>query len=127
MTNAKDYSSAVIARVEKGFSPLAVSDLLARGVMFVAVIDDAVVGTASFDGLLVRTVFIDPACQGHGIGRALMADVERAAVEKGIRVLSVRSSITAEPFYAKLGFSSVRDNHHGDERTIVMERPLCIP
>ena len=53
-----------------------------------------------------------------------MAEVERAAVETGTQVLTVRSSITAEPFYAKLGFSSVRDNDHGEERTIVMERPL---
>ena len=123
-TNAKDYSEAVIARIEQGFSPAAVSDLLVRRIMFVAVIDDAVVGTASFDGRLVRTVFIDPAYQGRGIGRALMAEVERAAVERGIQVLTVRSSITAEPFYTKLGFSAVRDNYHGEERTIVMERPL---
>jgi hypothetical protein len=38
--------------------------------------------------------------------------------------LSVPSSITAEAFYAKLGFVPVRDVHHGTERTILMERRL---
>jgi hypothetical protein len=35
---------------------------------------------------------------------------------------SVPSSVTAESFYAKLGFNAVRDSYHGEERTIVMER-----
>jgi len=34
-------------------------------------------------------------------------------------------SITAEAFYAKLGFNAVRDSYHGDERTIIMERWLA--
>lgn len=123
-TNAKDYSEAVIARVEQSFSPAAVSDLLERRLVFVAINNDSIVGTASLDGQVVRTVFVDPQCQGRGIGRALMAEVERAAVERDVAVLAVPSSVTAEPFYAKLGFKSVRDSYHGEERTIVMERPL---
>ena len=39
-------------------------------------------------------------------------------------MLTVPSSVTAEPFYAKLGFRPVRDSYHGEERTIIMERPL---
>jgi GNAT superfamily N-acetyltransferase len=123
-TNARDYPETVIARVEQSFSPAAVSDLLQRRLVFVAINNDVVVGTASLDGKVVRTVFIDPRCQGRGIGRALMAEVERAAVERGVAVLAVPSSVTAEPFYAKLGFKAVRDSFHGEERTIIMERSL---
>ena len=114
----------MIARVEQSFSPAAVSNLLKSRLVFVAVDHDSVVGTASLDGRVVRTVFIDPGYQGRGIGRALMAEVERAAAERGITVLAVPSSVTAEPFYAKLGFNPVRDSYDGEERTIVMERPL---
>lgn len=123
-TNAKDYSAEVIAHVERGFSPSAVSDLLAQRLVFVAINDDNVVGTASLDGRVVRTVFIEPSWQGRGIGRALMTEVARAAVERAVAILAVPSSVTAEPFYAKLGFTPVRDTYHGEERTIVMERPL---
>ena len=123
-TNAKDYPEAVIARVEQSFSPAAVSDLLKHRLVFVAVNNDTIVGTASLDGQVVRTVFVDPRCQGRGIGRALMAEVERVAIERDIAVLAVPSSVTAEPFYAKLGFNAVRDSFYGEERTIVMERPL---
>jgi len=123
-TNASDYSEAVIARVAQHFSPETVCGLLAQRLVFVAVHDESVIGTASLDGRVVRTVFIDPRWQGRGIGRALMAEVERVAVERRVAVLSVPSSVTAEPFYAKLGFVSVRDIYEGEERTIVMERPL---
>lgn len=123
-TNARDYTAAVIARVERSFSPAAVLDLLDRRMVLVAVDDGRIVGTASLDGQVVRTVFIAPEYQGRGIGRALMAEVERVASEREVTVLTVPSSITAEPFYAKLGFKAVRDEYHGDERTIVMERQL---
>jgi GNAT superfamily N-acetyltransferase len=126
-TNAKDYPDAVIARVEQSFSPAAIVVLLERRDVFVAVEHDRIVGTASLDGRVVRTVFIEPRYQGRGIGRALMAEVERSAVENGVAVLAVPSSVTAERFYAKLGFRSVRDSYHGEERTIVMERLLLRP
>ena len=123
-TSARDYSEEVIARVEQSFSPVAVSDLLARRLVFVAICDDTVIGTASLDGRVVRTVFIEPGWQGRGIGRALMAEVECMAIERGVTILAVPSSVTAEPFYAKLGFAPIRDSYHGEERTIIMERPL---
>jgi GNAT superfamily N-acetyltransferase len=123
-TNAKDYSEAVIARVEASFSPRAVLDLLGRRTVFVALVENRIVGTASLDGEVVRTVFILPEYQGRGIGRALMARVELAAIASNVKILAVPSSVTAEHFYAKLGFRAVRDSYHGEERTIVMERSL---
>jgi len=36
----------------------------------------------------------------------------------------VPSSITAAGFYRKLGFVFVRDEFHGDERTIIMKKDI---
>ena len=126
-TNAKDYTDEIIARVEQNFSPDAVLALMARRTVFVATIGNHVVGTASLDGSAVRTVFVAPDVQARGIGKLLMAEVERIARERDIQVLTVPSSVTAETFYARLGFKAVRDSYHGDERTIIMERPLDDP
>ncbi|MCV9937704.1 GNAT family N-acetyltransferase [Boseaceae bacterium BT-24-1] len=123
-TNAKDYSEAVIQRVEQSFPPEAVLDLMERRTMFVAMLKGRIVGTASLDGRVVRSVFVEPKSQGLGVGRLLMAQVEQAATEGGVEILAVPSSVTAEPFYTKLGFRAVRDSYHGEERTIVMERAL---
>lgn len=123
-TNAKDYTPETIARIEKSFSPAAVQELISKRKVFVAVLGQQIVGTASLDGKVIRSVFVAPNAQGRGIGRQLMAEVERDAREAGITALVVPSSVTAEQFYAKLGFKAVRDSYYGDERTIIMERHL---
>ena len=123
-TNAKDYTGQIIERVERSFSPSAVLQLIGKRTVFVATVGNRVVGTASLDESVVRTVFVAPDAQAQGIGKLLMAEVERIARERNIPSLTVPSSVTAEPFYARLGFKAVRDSYYGDERTIIMERSL---
>ena len=123
-SNAQDYPADVIARVASNFTPEAVLTLLARRVVLVAVQGEVIVATAALDANVVRSVFVNPALQGQGIGRLLMTEIELRARESGVTVLSVPSSLTAEPFYTKLGFHSVRDVYHGNERTLVMEKAL---
>lgn len=123
-TNAKDYTDEIIERVERSFSPGAVRQLIGKRTVFVAAIGSRIVGTASLDGSVIRTVFVAPDVQGRGVGKRLMAEVERTARERNIPSLTVPSSVTAETFYARLGFSAVRDSYYGNERTIIMERSL---
>lgn len=123
-TNARDYPSGIIERVEQSFSPDAVRELIRQRRAFVAVTGRHIVGTASLDSGWVRTVFVEPGVQGKGVGRLLMGEVERAAREAGLMTLAVPSTVTAEPFYANLGFKAVRDSYYGEERTIIMERSL---
>ena len=114
----------MIARVASNFTPDAVLALLQRRVVLVATEDQLIVATAALDGNVVRSVFVNPALQGQGIGRLLMIEIELRAREAGVTVLSVPSSLTAQAFYAKLGFHNVRDVYHGNERTLVMEKAL---
>ncbi|AWM92964.1 GNAT family N-acetyltransferase [Pseudomonas sp. 31-12] len=123
-SNAQDYSPDIIAQVEKSFSIESVRALLSQRQVFVATIENRVVATASLDRDVVRSVFVDPTHQGRGLGRQLMATIESIATEAKIEVLRVPSSITAEAFYFKLGFRKVRDEFHGAERTLIMERRL---
>jgi N-acetylglutamate synthase-like GNAT family acetyltransferase len=126
-TNAKDYTKEIIERVEHSFSPSAVLQLMSSRTVFVATLDGRVVGTASLDGNVVRTVFVAPDVQVRGIGKLLMAEIESTARARNIPMLAVPSSVTAETFYARLGFRAARDSYHGDERTIIMERSLDDP
>ena len=123
-TNAKDYTHEIIERVERSFSPSAVRELIGKRTVLVATAGSRVVGTASLDGSVVRTVFVAPNAQSQGVGKLLMAEVERTARERNIHSLTVPSSVTAEPFYARLGFNAVRNEYYGDERTIIMVRSL---
>jgi GNAT superfamily N-acetyltransferase len=123
-SNARDYGPETIARVARSFIPDEVSVQIAGRQVFVAMASDCLVGTASRDGAIVRAVFVVPGAQGRGIGRALMGAVERAAVAAGIATLTLQSSLTATGFYGRLGYRAVRENLHGEERTIVMEKRL---
>lgn len=123
-TNAEDYSADVIAQVEKGFAPESVRKLIERRKVFVAMQGEDITGTASLDGNVVRSVFVDPVYQGRGIGRQLMQEIHGTAASAGVKVLRVPSSITAEKFYAALGYQKIRDEFYGAERTIVMEKRM---
>jgi N-acetylglutamate synthase-like GNAT family acetyltransferase len=123
-TNAKDYTPDIIARVELSFSSAAVERLIDQRDVFVAEMDNRVVGTASLDGQALRTMFVLPDVQGRGIGRLLVQRIERVARERQLAILTVPATVTAEAFYARLGFTAVREAYHGEERTIVMERVL---
>ena len=54
-----------------------------------------------------------------------MTAIEALARAMASPRLLVPSSVTAEGFYARLGFVALRDEWHGAERTIVMEKPLA--
>ncbi|AUY36548.1 GNAT family N-acetyltransferase [Pseudomonas soli] len=121
-SNSRDYPAEVIAQVEQSFSPAAVSALLDSRMVFVAVNQNELLGTASLDGEVVRTVFVAPIHHRTGVGKRLMEAVHAAAIRAGVTALSVPSSITAQGFYARLGYRKLRDEFHGVERTIVLEK-----
>jgi predicted N-acetyltransferase YhbS len=125
-TNSRDYAPEIIARVERSFGPDAIASLMEGRLMFTAERAGRIAGTASLDKATVQTVFVAPDVQGLGVGRSLMSAVMAAARARGIEVLSVRSTVTAEAFYARLGFKAVRDVWYGDERTIMMECKLVV-
>ncbi|WP_175649971.1 GNAT family N-acetyltransferase [Pseudomonas sp. Marseille-P9899] len=121
-SNSQDYPPDVIAQVEQSFAPDVITAQLLKRRVFVAVLGEAIIGTASLDGDVVRSVFVDPVHQKGGIGRHLMDVIHATAARAGVKALRVPSSITAERFYATLGYQKIRDAFHGAERTIVMEK-----
>ncbi|UVL83864.1 GNAT family N-acetyltransferase [Pseudomonas sp. B21-028] len=123
-SNSQDYPPDVIAQVEQSFSAEAITIQLTKRMVFVALLGENVIGTAGLDGDVVRSVFVDPAHQKGGIGRHLMDVIHTTATSAGIGAVRVPSSITAERFYTALGYQKVRDEFHGAERTIVLEKQL---
>ena len=123
-SNALDYPPDVIARVEQSFAAPQILGLIIQRQVYVAILDGAVVATASLDQQVIRSVFVAPGHQGTGIGKQLMARIESVAGQHGLQELRVPSSITAEGFYARLGFEKIRDEFHGAERTVIMLKHL---
>lgn len=124
ITNAVDYPPHVIAVVIEPFTPQHVLGHLTDRQVFVAVDNCKIVGTASLDGRVIRSVYVDPNNQGTGIGGKLMDAVEGLARHQHLDSVSVSSSITAQEFYRRRGFVFLRDEYHGDEHMIIMKKYL---
>jgi GNAT superfamily N-acetyltransferase len=123
-SNALDYPQAVIERLVPEFAPARIAERLGRWLVLVATGEDGIIGTASLDGASVRAVFVAPTAQGRGVGRRLMDHVEQVALERRIAILGLRSSLTAEGFYRRRGFTSLREETRDGERHIIMEKTL---
>jgi putative acetyltransferase len=55
----------------------------------------------------IGAVYVHVDCQGLGIASALLDEMEKEAVARGVTCLSTEASITARPFFAKRGFETV--------------------
>ena len=78
----------------------------------VATQHEAILGFASIDitKFTVVNVFVAPENMRQGIGRALMAELERVAVDAGLDELELQAAGGAIEFYKKLGYSGEGDD-----------------
>jgi putative acetyltransferase len=107
---ARDYPSRVI----EAWAPLPITDAYLDRflrnhdgeIRLIAEIDGEAVGIGAIviAGSELRACYVAPSAARRGVGSALVAEIERIARDHGVRYLQVESSITAEPFYAALGY-----------------------
>ena len=110
--NSRDYSDGVISSLVEYYSPETMVEDSRSRCIYVAIQENAVVGTASLANSGSRqspncyalAVFVLPELHGQGVGTQLMAAVELEARELGATRITVPASITANEFYQKLGY-----------------------
>lgn len=102
--NRKDYSEKIINNMYSMFTPEYIVSLSEKRKVLVAVSEDTIVGTASLEQDTIYTVFVDKQHHNLSIGRNLINFIERFALDSGITLLKLPSSITAQRFYEKLGY-----------------------
>ena len=69
--------------------------------------DGHVAGTGTIVDGHVKRVFIDPACQGMGIGTTIMDHLERLARDTGRETVALDASLPAKRFYDRRGYQVV--------------------
>jgi len=76
----------------------------------VAVADDGtIVGfcIALPEQALLRALYVHPACNGQGVGRELLRDMEARCRALGVKVLELNASHNAEAFYRRCGYETL--------------------
>ena len=131
--NSNDYGIERVKKMAEDFTVEKLQNSLSkRKKVFVALIDDNVVGTAgidkswySDDEYWILTVFVKPENHGQGIGKKLIGKIEEYATTLPIKKLVIPASITAHEFYYKLGYRYKDEKKElNDEDMYIMEKNL---
>ncbi len=59
----------------------------------------------------VRFVAVEEACQGKGLGKLVMNEVEKIAISRGDTLLILHAREVALPFYKKQGYELIEKSH----------------
>jgi N-acetylglutamate synthase-like GNAT family acetyltransferase len=125
-SNAADYDAATIEAICKNFTPALVLEKMAARDVFVAHTPDGdLCGTISLGNGKLHSLFVDPDRQRAGMGRQLVVYLEQHARRSGLRELHLSSSLTARPFYARLGYQDIRFEPCPDGSTWLMMKALA--
>ena len=119
--NIKDHGKEVIDKIAKHFTEEEIKiNFPKRLKCFVAINNGKVVGTASLDNMkemygvyiddnkdryIILTVFIREENQHQGIGRKLLTEVEKYALQIDAKELIIPASVYGYEFYKKLGYN----------------------
>jgi putative acetyltransferase len=126
-SNSADYAPAIIELMCANFEPDKVLERMAARDVFAAVDDGDIIGTVSFSlpRAKLYSLFIDPRFQGAGTGRRLVAHIEQHAAGLRCSSLQLSASITARPFYERLGYATLKfEERIDDGSTWLMSKSL---
>jgi ribosomal protein S18 acetylase RimI-like enzyme len=76
--------------------------------------DGRCVAIGALDAASIKRVYVDPYCQGAGVGEILMQALENEAQRRGHRRVSLEASPSSVPFYERRGYVVL-----GDERLVI--------
>ena len=83
-------------------------------IRLVAELDGEPVGIGALfpDKSQLDAVYVLPSAARKGVGTALVREIERIAIERGVKQLHLDASLNAEPFYLAMGYEVVERGEH---------------
>ena len=61
----------------------------------------------SESNIKLRQMAVDSSKQGKGIGRVLVEEAERSAIDKGFKRMILHARVPAQGFYSKMGYNPI--------------------
>jgi GNAT superfamily N-acetyltransferase len=101
------YQPDEISAWTSGHAPPRYLQVIVEHLVFVALIEDTVVGFSEFDAGTgeVCAIFVAPARVRQGIGRRLLQTIETNAIRQGVERLHLQASLNSIGFYQAQGFT----------------------
>ena len=121
ISNARDYPSAVLEDLIAHRQPQDILLQAAETHFYVAAEKGRIIACGAIGRkhacCCLYSVFVHPSHQGKGIGTAIVEMLEKDAYAAQAGCIEVPASITALPFYRKLGYG-FRDSRELDENDL---------
>ena len=125
-TNIKDYSADLIENYVNNFHPENVLKRASWTHFYVAEEKGNIIGCGAIapywdkvDESSLFTIFISPEHQGKGIGQKIIEILEKDEYFLRAKRIEIPASITAVPFYKKMGYSYKNGINKADDEGIV--------
>lgn len=118
--NIKDYTQEAMEGLCEKNSPENVRERAKIRHTYVATLDDVIIGSGAIgmldepDASMIHSVFIEPDMQGRGIGKLILEALEADAFFVDCHLVKVNASITAMPFYVRMGY----EHEYGEARLV---------
>ena len=118
------YDAAQRAAVYETYAAALFVDAVGPFEAVAAEVGGRLVGFAQLDATSgrLRALFVDADCQGRGVGRALLGEIEARAARRGCARLHGAMALNAVPFYERAGFRACG----GEERLASTGVPIPI-
>ena len=126
VSNAGDYDQKSIDMLCAIFEPEPLVERLENEAILLCFSGASLVGTVGLKGNCLRSLFVDPAFQGQGLGKVLVARIEEDARQRAIPEMMLHSSLTARAFYAALGYEFVELQSYPEGPFVLMRKPLNV-
>lgn len=92
-------------------------------VRFVAEENNVIIGIGEYvpDNNELRACYVHANTAQKGVGRSLVEKLETHAKQNGVKFFELDSSITAVPFYKKIGYDVIEEGEHELSTGLIMK------
>ena len=122
ISNVRDYPAELMEELVQTETPEHVLQRASWTHFYVAEEEGKIIGCGAIgpywgkeDESSLFTIFVDPDCQGKGVGRAIVGTLEQDEFALRARRIEIPASITGLPFYQKMGYSFKDGKNEIDE------------
>ena len=124
LVNSNDYAPEVINLICMNFSEEMILKKMKKRDVFVYECNKRLLGTISFEESKLHSLFVDNKHLCQGIGTKLVHHLEQFANLRNVPKIYLSSSITAKPFYERLGYELLKFEERSDGSTYLMQKKL---
>ena len=126
ISNKKDYPEELMDQLITIETPEHVLERASWTHFYVAEKDGAIIGCGAIgpywgkeDESSLFTIFVNPECQGKGVGRLIVETLEKDEYFTRAKRIEIPASITGIPFYLKMGYNYKNGITEPDEEHLI--------